>query len=374
MIDDLVEYIVRWLEGYTPRWNRTLSEYKAITTLFVYATRREQDGDPRLLAAFLNVGGHFPHLTYWVRYRIGATMSELLEEESSNLQKRAAVLAAPSMPQSWKFAEDKGGFINSWLSAVDRVKEMGGVTEGAVRVSFDMAWDDEWRPHMTSEAWALLKWGHQGRHLYWKGEPLIVGNAEVIPAVRSLGDVEILTSFLILTWLGLDSVSSEMTDQICIALWEEYGIGKDVYRGELLRCLDRILEHFDRMQYGLTSTDRLWYLGNDSARSDPVDFIHGGRPGAYMRLKKELLDVERAAVVAHTSRLSGLLFSPLLIQAPQTPTQAMTHTSCVPCHRRDRRCLFTIYPTSQMSLKISPPGVYHTFAFQAAFVGNFIGC
>ena len=56
----------------------------------------------------------------WVHYRIGAFVSELLEESSSNLQKRAAVLAAPSMPYSWEFAEDKGGFINSWLSAVDR--------------------------------------------------------------------------------------------------------------------------------------------------------------------------------------------------------------------------------------------------------------
>jgi len=69
---------------------------------------------------------------------------------------------------------------------------------------------------MAPEAWALLKWGHQGRPLYWKGEPLIIGNAKVIPAVQSLGDVEILTSFLILTWLGFDAVSSEMTDQMCV--------------------------------------------------------------------------------------------------------------------------------------------------------------
>jgi len=302
MIDDLVEYIVTWLEGCTPQWYQMLPNHKAISTLFVYATRREQDGDPRLMTAFLNVGRHFPQSSRWVRYHIGAVMSELLEEESSNLQKRAAVLAAPSMPQSWKFAEDKGGFINSWLSAVDRVKEIGGVTEGAVRVSFDMAWDDEWRPHMTPEAWALLKWGHQGRHLYWKGDPWIVGNAGVIPAVRSLGNIEILTSFLILTWLGLDAVSSEVTDQMCVALWEEYGIGKDVYRGELLRCLDRVLEHFDRMQYGLTSTDKLWYLRSNSAIFNSEDI--GSRLDAYVRLRKELLDVERAAVVARTSRWS----------------------------------------------------------------------
>ena len=92
------------------------------------------------------------------------------------------------------------------------------MAEGAVRLSFDMAWDDEWRPHMTSEAWALLKWGHQGRRLYWKGDPWIFENARVIPAVRSLGDIEILISFLILTWLGLDAMSSEITDQICVAL------------------------------------------------------------------------------------------------------------------------------------------------------------
>jgi len=335
-------------------WHRMLPNHKAITTLFVYATRREQDGDPRLLAAFLKVSRHFPQPSSWLRYRIGAVMSELLEEESSNLQKRAAVLAAPSVPQSWKPVEDKGGFINSWLSAVDRVKEMGDVTEGAIRMSFDMAWDDEWRPHMTPEAWALLKWDHQGRPLYWKGAPLIVESTEVIPAVRSLGDVEILTSFLILTWLGLDAVSDEMTDQMCVVLWEEYGIGKDVYRGELLRCLDRVLEYLNGMQYGRTPMDRLRYQNNDSASSNsedtngtqsygrtPMDRLryrsndsassnsedtngmqYGRTPmvrpwypnddledinrrlDAYVRLRKELLDVERAAVVARTSRWS----------------------------------------------------------------------
>ena len=94
------------------------------------------------MTTFLGFGKHLPFLSDWIRYRIGAVMSELLKEESSDLQKRAAMLAAPSMPQSWKLVEDKGGFINSWLSAVDRVKEMDGVTEGAIRMSFDMAWDD----------------------------------------------------------------------------------------------------------------------------------------------------------------------------------------------------------------------------------------
>ena len=302
-------------------------------------------------------------------------MSELLEEESSNLQKRAVVLAVPLMPQSWKLVEDKGRFINSWLSAVDRVKEMGGVTEGAIRMSFDMAWDDEWRPHMTPEAWALLKWGHQGWPLYWKGDPLVVWSAEVIPAVQLLGDVEILTSFLILTWLGLDVMSGEITDQMCVALWEEYGIGRDVYRWELLRCLDRVLEHFDKMQRGLTSTDRFWYPDDDSARLHP----HGGRLGAYMRLRKELLDVERAAVVARISRLSGLLvLASIDPSSTDHRTQAMTHTLCVPCHPRNRRFLFTIHPTSrQMPLKISPPGGPRVFIMSLPFKphsrGNFSG-
>jgi hypothetical protein len=303
MIDDVVEYIVTRLEA-EPSPKEFLPQYEAITTLFVYATRREQDGDPRLLTAFLRAVQDSPKTSYWVYNDIGVAVPELLEEESSNLQKRAAVLAASSMPQSWKYTRDKGEFINTWLSAVDRVKEMGGVTEGVIRMSFDMARDNEWRPYMTPEVWALLKKRHQAWPLYWKGDPSIVDNTEVIPAVRSLGDIETLTSFLVLVWSGLDAVSDELIDQMCAVLWEEYGIGRDAYREELLRCLDRTLEHLDRIQCGLAPMDGLCYPDRDSARSGAEDFICDRRVPAYVRLRGVLLDVERAAAVARIGRWS----------------------------------------------------------------------
>ena len=300
MANDLVEHIVTWIEVNLPQESPFLPQYKVITTLFVYATRREQDGDPRLLTAFLKAAKDFPQSSDWIRYPIGMAVSDLLEGESSNLQKRAAVLAASLMPQSWKPIEDRGGFINAWLSAVDRVKEMGGVTEGAIRMSFDMAWDDEWRSHMTPEVWALLKRRHQAWPLYWKGRPLIAENTEVISAVRSLGDVETLTSFLILAWSGLDVVPDGLIDQMCAVFWEEYGVGKDAHREELLRCLDHALEHLNRMQRGLAPVDQFWYP--DLARSDLEDFTYDRRLAAYVKLRKELLNVERAAVVARASR------------------------------------------------------------------------
>jgi hypothetical protein len=266
MIDGLVGYIATRLES-QPNFPYTL-HVEATSTLLVYATRREQDGDPRLLTAFLGAAKYSPQSSGWA-HDIGAVVSELLEEESSNLQKRAAVLAAPLMPESWKRRGDKGEFINGWLSAVDRVKEMDGVTEGVIRISFDMALDSEWRPHMTPEVWALLKRRDQTWPLCWRGHPSVADTSsiEAILAVRSLGDIETLTSFLILVWSGLDAVPSGLIDQMCAALWEEYGIGKDAYREELLRCLDRILEHLNRTQLGLTQMDQSRY-------PDPRRFIY----------------------------------------------------------------------------------------------------
>lgn len=312
MIDNLFEYIVTWLGVHLPRGHKFLPRHKAITTLFVYATRREQDGDPRLLTAFLKAANAFPQKSRWICNHIGTAILGLLEKESSDLQKRAAILAASFMSRYWEGLENKDKFINAWLSAMDHVGRMDGVAEAAIRMSFNMAWSDKWRPHMTREMWSLLKKRHQAWPLSWKGNPLIHGNTRIIPAVRSLGDAEILTSFLILTWSGLDVVPSEMTGQMCAALWEEYGIGKDIYRGELLRCLDRVLEHLNGMQCGLTPTDKPWCPGNDATALIPEEFVHSSRLAAYMRLRKELLDVERAAVVASTSRWSktcpGLLY------------------------------------------------------------------
>jgi len=157
MIDDLVEYIVTWLEVYLPRGHQFLPRHKAITTLFVYATRREQDGDPRLLTAFLRAANTFPQKSRWICNHIGAAIFGLLEKESSNLQKRAAILAASFMPRYWEALENKGEFINAWLSAMDHVEGMGDVAEAAIRMSFNMAWSDEWRPQMIREMWNLLK-------------------------------------------------------------------------------------------------------------------------------------------------------------------------------------------------------------------------
>jgi len=99
-------------------------------------------------------------------------------------------------------------------------------------------------------------------------------------------------------------VPDEMTDQMCVVLREEYGIGKDVYREELLRCLDRALEHLNGMQCGLAPMDKPWCPDNDAIALIPEEFIHARRLAAYVRLKKELLDVERVAAVARTSRWS----------------------------------------------------------------------
>lgn len=100
MIGDRVDYIVAWLEVKLPRGFRFLYKHKAITTFFVYATRREQDGDPGLLTTFLRAAKDFPMLSDWTRCRVGAVMSGLLKEDSSDLQKRAAVLAALFVPQT----------------------------------------------------------------------------------------------------------------------------------------------------------------------------------------------------------------------------------------------------------------------------------
>jgi len=370
MIDDLIEHIVTWVEVELLRTFPISPQHKAISTLFVYATRREQDGDPRLLTAFLRVAKDFPQSSNWIRYPFGAAVSELLGKESSNLQKRAAVLAAPLMPQSWKFIEDKGEFINAWLSAVHRVKEMGGVTEGAIRMSFDMVWDNEWRPHMTPEVWALLKRGHRTWTLYWKGHPFVVEGAGVIPAVRSLGDVEILTSFLILTWSGLDVVPDELTDQMCAALREEYGIGGDAYREELLQCLDCALEHLNQMQGGLTPVGQFWYPDSDLARSDPGSFILDRRLAAYERLRKELLDVEGATAVARISRWSRTscfrLYRLRLYRPPRRPWStlyvcpaiAVAVVTCLQPTQLCGRCPSSFCPWAT-------PNVYHSICLSS---------
>lgn len=198
-----------------------LCKYKTITTLFPYAARRGQEGDPRLLDAFLSAVRHFPCTSQWTRRYIRPVIPRLLAEESSAVLKRVAVLALPHLELVWLDSNDIRTFIDLWISAADALECTEAVCHAVVDVLLQMAFFRSVRAHITPTAWAWLN-KRPSLPPRCRGRLLCSIGSNVLPAIRSRQDIGLLTSYLVTMWSEWDCAGEWAFEGMCEVLREEF--------------------------------------------------------------------------------------------------------------------------------------------------------
>ena len=281
---------------------------KAISTLFPYVVRRERRGNSEMLDAFLDatrVSKRF----MWTH--IGPYIPILFDEASP----RAIVLLSPYV--DWRHVEDRGNPVSQWASAVSTVPYTNKFCRSVVDALLHIASDRSMLPRIPVSIWVWLVTlpsrppECQGRS---RGTTRIV-----VYHVLTLGNIEILKSYLLLVWSewdhmdtsygGLDLMRSSIR-------WCFGGIGMWGHRKDLIKRLDRVLRRLAR---------GLGYLEQYKPSTDE-DHIRTAKE-QYGELKRELLTVDGEAVdTLARALLRFILFgllTPANLQNPTRPSCAL---------------------------------------------------
>lgn len=269
---------------------RIRSKCKAITALFPYAVRQEQDGRPEALEVFLRLArasGQWGFM--WHRVRL--LVATLLQEESPARLKRAVLLALPHLP--WTNFTNGQHLVQPWAAAASVFPYTDEIGQSVIDTLLHIASQDSLRPHIPVDMWLWLNhrpafplvcWGRfQGTQ------------REVIQTVRALGNIKILKSYMLLVWSERGYLGFLGLHEMCASIQEDFsGIGMGGHREDLLRHLDHVLSQLD--------------LGLGHLRRDEPS-LNGGdieyMKYEYGELKEVLLGVDREAVIALTRELPG---------------------------------------------------------------------
>ena len=253
-------------------------KHKAITAFFPYTVRQERDGRDDMLNTFLRAARASGKRGFmWHRIRLPITA--LLSEENPVSLKQAVVLAAPHLP--WWNPAIGGDFVRLWAAAARAVPYSHDIGQCVVDTLLLIASQESLRPHIPVDMWSWLN----KRPLL---PPTCTGGPrgterDVVQAVRTLGDVEVLTSYLLVIWSEWVCIYVGGLEEMCASIREDFsGIGMVDRRKDLLRRLDHILDQLDLGLEPILQHEQ--GLGEDDIRS---------MKDQYKRLKEVLLEVDR---------------------------------------------------------------------------------
>ena len=169
-------------------------------------------------------------------------VTKLLDEGGSVSLKRTAIRISPHVPW-WKFTGLKH-LIELWAAAASVVPHTDEIGQSVVDALLQITSNDSLRPHVPIDMWSWLN-----RRPFLPptcGAHYLGSTRDVVQAVRALGDVETLTSYLFLTWSEWGNPHSGGFDQMRASVREDFGgIGVGHHREDLLQRLDRILGQLD---------------------------------------------------------------------------------------------------------------------------------
>jgi len=224
----------------------------------------------------------------------------LLKDEHSISPKRAIVLVSPHL--AWCNFTNNEYTIQLWAAAVFAVPYTQDIGQCVVDTLLLIESQDSLRSHLPVTMWSLLN----------KRPPLppICAGRSLgtkrgsVQTVRRLGDIETLTSYLLLVWSEWDGILSGFED-MCTSIKEDFsGIRTGRHRKELLQRLDHVLGQLER---GLSHLRQF-------KPSLPGTHIWAAKP-QYRILRELLLEADREATDELTretleSALLGLLLTP----------------------------------------------------------------
>jgi len=190
------------------------------------------------------------------------------------------------------------------ISVAPRIEE---VAQSVVDTLLQIAANLYLRPFIPPDVWLWLNERPplpsvcEGR---WLGD-----DRDIAWTVRTLDDIEILTSYFILVWSEWKPLSSDGFVEMCVSIREDLnGIGMGCHRAELIRRLDYVLGELDRRAGRLDITlenDELWY--------DEIGPHSQAMKEKYGELKRILQEAEQEATEIPDRTPRSFIFLGLLI-------------------------------------------------------------
>jgi len=250
---------------------------KVIATLLPYAIWQERDGESEVLDAFLDAA-RASGMSGFVWHRVEYFTRTLLHEATP----RAIVLVSPRIPWHWLTIGE--GSIQLWVAAASAAQYTEEVAQCVVDTLLRIASEDELLPHITVNVWS---WLTKQPSL----PPVCLGRfygsyLHVVKAVRGLGDIEVLKSYMLLAWSEWNALWDEGFDEICVSLREDFGgVGMGLHRADFVQRLDHILGQLDQ---GLASLKR----HNPNLRQRRFQKMKD----QYGKLKEILLEIDNEGI------------------------------------------------------------------------------
>ena len=254
--------------------NQIYSRRKAITVFFSCTALEERTGQLKVPDLFLGAARASMQQGFmW--HRVKPLVITMLNEESSISLKQAIILVLPHLPL---ILEDNRHFIQLFAAAASTVPYTDEICQSVVDVLLRNALS---LPDTPIGVWS---WLNKRPSLPPLCDSRVMGSRrEVVQMVRALGDIETLTSYLLLVWSEWDYLSLGGFREMCASIREDFGgVTKAHHREDLLEHLNRVLEGLDR---------GLGYLKQRNPYLDE-GAIQRMKVG-YGQLKEELLRVDR---------------------------------------------------------------------------------
>jgi len=216
------------------------SKRKAITAFFPYAAWQEGSERREMLDMLLRaavVSGKQGFMWQWV----GQHVTALLDEENPVSPKRAVILASPHLAW-WDFANNEH-LIQLWAAATAVVPYTEDIGRCVVDTLLLVGSRDSLRPHLPAGMWSWLN-KRPSLPPVCKGRSLGT-ERDSVRTIRGLGDIETLTSYLLLIWSEWDSILSGF-EEMRTSIKEDFGGAMTGHhRKELLRRLGSVLGQLD---------------------------------------------------------------------------------------------------------------------------------
>ena len=211
---------------------------------------------------------------------------------------------------------DVGTMMRHWIAAASELPGTHDVCVSVVDTLLQAACEDELRPHIPLAAWEWLK----KRPVLPRGSSVLVGGQEeILRTVQALGDIRLITSYLLVIWSEWNVLDDDDNEGMQRLIREElngiHGVG---YRTDLIRRLDYVLLQLYHGKGG--------YSGFRSRGAN--DRLLSQAKQLYEGFRRELLELDEGA----TKTLAGMLprvvpgfclLIHVLVQDPIPP-------SCVP--------------------------------------------
>ena len=195
-----------------------------------------------MFGTFLHAARALTHYYDCVWHHIEPLVIALLAEESPIPLKRAAILTLPHT-SLWRLPDGEH-LIRLWAAAASAVPYSDDTGQSVVDTLLLIACSDSLWPHIPIGMWL---WLNKRPSLYAASWGRRLGSQRnALRRIRTLGDIKIFVSYLLLVWSEWDDLRDEGFDEMCFSIREDFsGPKMGDHRQDLLRRLDYVLRRLD---------------------------------------------------------------------------------------------------------------------------------